>query len=53
MLRRHGLLEGIWCLDPDEGLSHGQATEIERVCAAYPHLGDDDFVAEHLAQWLR
>ncbi|MDH5710006.1 MAG: dihydrodipicolinate synthase family protein, partial [Hylemonella sp.] len=28
VLRRQGLLEGIWCLDPDEGLSPGQAEEI-------------------------
>ena len=33
VLRRQGLLEGIWCLDPDEGLSPGQAAEIDRVCA--------------------
>ena len=25
VLRRQGLLEGIWCLDPDEGLSPGQS----------------------------
>ena len=24
VLRRQGLLEGIWCLDPNEGLSAGQ-----------------------------
>jgi len=53
VLRRQGLLAGIWCLDPDEGLSPGQAAEIDRVCAAYPELTDDDFVAEHLDEWLR
>jgi hypothetical protein len=53
VLRRQGLLEGIWCLDPDEGLSPGQAEEIGRVCAAYPHLNDDAFVAEHRDEWLR
>ena len=37
VLRRQGLLEGIWCLDPDEGLSPGQAAELDRVHAAYPH----------------
>lgn len=52
VLRRQGLLEGIWCLDPDEGLSPGQAKEIDRVYAAYPHLNDDDFVREHLDEWL-
>jgi len=52
VLRRQGLLEGIWCLDPDEGLSPGQAAEIDRVCAAYPELSDDAFVREGLARWL-
>jgi hypothetical protein len=53
VLRRQGLLEGIWCLDPDEGLSPGQADEIERVHTAYPHLNDDAFVRANLARWLR
>jgi dihydrodipicolinate synthase/N-acetylneuraminate lyase len=52
VLRRQGLLEGIWCLDPNEGLSAGQKEEIDRVYRAYPHLNDDDFVREHLDQWL-
>ena len=53
VLRRQGLLDGRWCLDPREDLSPGQADEIDRVCAAYPHLTDDAFVAEHLGRWLR
>lgn len=52
VLRRQGLLEGIWCLDPQESLGQGQFEEIERVYAAYPHLNDDDFVREHLDGWL-
>jgi hypothetical protein len=52
VLRRQGLLEGIWCLDPAEGLSPGQAEEIDRVHAAYPDLNDDAFVAENLERWL-
>jgi dihydrodipicolinate synthase/N-acetylneuraminate lyase len=52
VLRRQGLLEGIWCLDPHETLGPGQAAEIERVCRAYPHLLDDAFVAQHRAEWL-
>jgi hypothetical protein len=52
VLRRQGLLEGIWCLDPKETLSPGQAEEIDRVCRIYPHLVDDDFVREHLDEWL-
>ncbi len=53
VLRRQGLFQGIWCLDPAEGLSPGQAEEIDRVCRAYPHLGDDAFVAENRDAWLR
>ncbi|KRV50622.1 dihydrodipicolinate synthetase [Wenjunlia vitaminophila] len=53
VLRRQGLLEGIWCLDPDETLSPGQAEELTRVSAAYPWLADDAFVREHLDDWLR
>jgi dihydrodipicolinate synthase/N-acetylneuraminate lyase len=53
ILRRQGLLAGRWCLDPNEDLSPGQSEEIDRVCRAYPHLTDDDFVRENLDQWLR
>ncbi|MCA2968413.1 MAG: dihydrodipicolinate synthase family protein [Acidobacteriaceae bacterium] len=53
VLRRQGMLDGIWCLDPHEGLSKGQAEEINRVYAAYPHLNDDAFVAAHRDAWLR
>lgn len=52
ILRRQGLLEGTWCLDPDEGLSPGQAAELSRVQADYPHLVDDGFVAQHRQRWL-
>ncbi|HYO80681.1 MAG TPA: dihydrodipicolinate synthase family protein [Bryobacteraceae bacterium] len=52
ILRRQGLLEGRWCLDPQEDLSPGQMQEIDRVCAAYPHLTDDDFVRENRDRWL-
>ena len=52
VLRRQGLLEDTWCLDPDEGLSPGQAAEIDRVYAAYPELNDDAFVAANLERWL-
>ena len=52
VLRRQGLLEGIWCLDPKEGLSPGQAGEIDRVRAAYPEMNDDAFVRENLEKWL-
>lgn len=53
VLRRQGLFEGIWCLDPAETLSPGQAEEIDRVYRAYPHLNDDAFVASGRDEWLR
>ncbi len=52
VLRRQGLLEGIWCLDQHEGLSPGQAAEIDRVCREHSDLSDDDFVAQHKDRWL-
>ena len=52
VLRRQGLLEGLWTLDPNEGLSPGQSEEIDRVYKAYPHLNDDLFVAQHIDEWL-
>jgi dihydrodipicolinate synthase/N-acetylneuraminate lyase len=53
VLRRQGLLEGRWCLDPAEDLSPGQLEDIDRVLDAYPHLADDEFVREHRDAWLR
>ncbi|HFE52729.1 MAG TPA: dihydrodipicolinate synthase family protein [Bacteroidetes bacterium] len=52
VLRRQGLLEGRWTLDPNEDLGPGQAEEIDRVYRWYPNLTDDDFVREHLEEWL-
>jgi dihydrodipicolinate synthase/N-acetylneuraminate lyase len=52
VLRRQGLLKGTWCLNPAEVLSPGQADEITRVHDSYPHLHDDEFVAEHLQEWM-
>ena len=52
VLRRQGLFEGIWCLDPKEGLSPGQAEEIDRVYAAYPEMNDDAFVKKNLSRWM-
>lgn len=53
VLRRQGLLDGLWCLDPEETLGPGQLEEIDRVYQAYPHLNDDEFVREHRDEWLR
>ncbi len=52
VLRRQGLLEGLWCLDPNEGLSPGQLEEINRVYTQYPELHDDTFVEAHRDDWL-
>jgi dihydrodipicolinate synthase/N-acetylneuraminate lyase len=52
VLRRQGLLEGIWCLDPHETLSPGQAEEITRVCREHADLADDAFVRANLERWL-
>ena len=53
VLRRQGLLAGLWCLDEHETLSPGQLAEIDRVHRAYPHLHDDAFVARHRDEWLK
>jgi dihydrodipicolinate synthase/N-acetylneuraminate lyase len=52
VLRRQGLLEGTWCLDPKEKLSPGQAAEIDRVYREHGDLADDDFVRANLEKWL-
>ncbi len=52
VLRRQGLLEGLWTLDENEVLSPGQMEEIDRVYAQYPELNDDRFVSENIARWL-
>ena len=52
ILRRQGLLEGTWCLNPDEILSEGQSEALTRVSKACPHLVDDAFVAENLDSWM-
>lgn len=50
VLKRQGLMEGVWCLNPDETLSPGQAEEITRVHNMYPHLNDDEFVKHFLKE---
>lgn len=52
VLRRQGLLDGIWCLNPDERLSPGQAEAIDRVCRVHADLADDEFVTANLSRWL-
>lgn len=50
VLRKQGILKGTWCLNPNEQLSEGQRDEINRVCAAYPHLTDDEFIKEWIGE---
>jgi hypothetical protein len=52
ILRRQGLLEGTWCLNPEEKLSPGQLEEINRVCDAYPELTDDTAVKSFLEKTM-
>ncbi|HET7298562.1 MAG TPA: dihydrodipicolinate synthase family protein [Burkholderiales bacterium] len=52
VLRRQGLLEGTWCLDPNEKLSPGQSDEIDRVYREHADLADDAFVRANLERWL-
>jgi len=50
VLRRQGLLEGRWCLNPKEELSEGQIEEIDRIYEQYPEFTDDEFVQLFLAE---
>lgn len=52
VLRRQGLMENNYCLNPSEVLSPGQIEEIDRVYRIFPHLNDDDFVLANLQEWL-
>jgi dihydrodipicolinate synthase/N-acetylneuraminate lyase len=50
VLRRQGLLKGIWCISPKETLSPGQSEEIDRIYREYPQLHDDEFVKAFLKE---
>lgn len=53
ILKRQGFLESTICLDSDDVLSPGQMNEIERILHCYPEQSDDDFVREHIDEWMR
>lgn len=53
VLRRQGLFEGTWCLDPNEKLSPGQKALIDRAYLDYPDMNDDAFVKANLDRWMR
>ena len=50
VLMKQGLMRGLWCLNPNEVLSEGQAEEIDRLWAAYPEVADDTFVQQFMAR---
>ena len=52
VLRRQGLMRGVWTLDARQRLAPDQEAEIDRVVRTYPELTDDAFVAEHRDEWL-
>jgi len=52
VLRRQGLMRGVWTLDARQRLLPEQEAEIDRVVRTYPALTDDAFVAEHRDGWL-
>ncbi len=51
VLRRQGLMENIFCLNPNETMSEGQAEELDRVYKMYPHLNDDAFISANIDAW--
>ena len=53
VLRRQGILEGLWCLNPEEKLSAGQLEEINRVYQLYKALTDDNFVKTFLNKAIK
>jgi dihydrodipicolinate synthase/N-acetylneuraminate lyase len=53
VLRRQGLMRGVWTLNPRERLSPGQSAEIDRVLRSHPELRDDEFVLQHRDEWMR
>jgi dihydrodipicolinate synthase/N-acetylneuraminate lyase len=52
VLAKSGLVGGVRTLGEKEELSPGQAERIDAVIRAYPHLTDEEFVAENLKRWL-
>jgi hypothetical protein len=51
VLRRQGLLDSIWCLDPAGSLGSGQTAALDGVLRTYPHLTDDEFIRDHRTDW--
>lgn len=53
VLRRHGLMDNILCLDPAETLSPDQLDAIDSIWRRFPELRDDAFIDAHRDEWLQ
>lgn len=53
ILHRQGLMKHIHMLDESLTLTEIQSQEIDRAIEMYPHLMDDDFIKENLADWKK
>ncbi len=54
VLRRQGLLEGIWCLDPNQTLSPCQADLInEAILNSSASTSEQQFIDSNIERWLR
>ncbi len=53
VLRRQGLVKETITFDENEVLSEGQSDAITRICEQHPWLTDNEFVAEHIDDWMR
>lgn len=51
VLRRQGLMQGTWCLDPKETMGPGQLERLDHLVSEFPDLTDDDFVAQNIDRW--
>ena len=52
ILKKQGLLTSERCLDPYEILSPKQTELLERIRREYPWMIDDEFVSDHIEEWL-
>jgi hypothetical protein len=53
VLQRQGLVQTTLTFDERETLSPGQRELIDAMCARFPELGDDAFVAANVERWRR
>lgn len=53
VLQRQGLMKYAHCVDPTLSLSPGQSEELDRIYRDYLWLTDDEYVKQHLGEWLQ